>query len=424
MKENKNLEYKETVTNSFLKTVSAFANYGDGKVVFGINDNGETIGISNPDNACLIIENKINDSIKPKPDFTFSINRKTNVITLLVKEGIHKPYLYKGKAYKRNDTATVESDQIELKRLILFGENLYFEALPSKQNKLKFDYMFNALREKMDIDTPNVDTLRTLGLLNVKKQYNNAASLLSDNNEFPGIDVVRFGSSINEIHFRETIAGVSIIKQLSRAEEIFNMYYQIEKIIEMQRKEKFLIPKEAFRESVANALVHRTWDVNAHIRIAMYSDRIEIFSVGGLPIGLTEEEYLRGYVSNLRNPIIANVFFRLNIIENFGTGIRRIKASYHNSKHKPSFKVSENSIVTILPALSMKEKLSLDEKAIVDELTLGIYLASSELAQKTGFSKDKVVRLLNNLIEVITVKELRKTALKNGSDRGTKYYLA
>ncbi len=416
MKENKNLEYKEAVTNSFLKTVSAFANYGAGKIIFGIKDNGEAVGVGNCDDVCLTIENKINDSIKPKPDFSFNINRKTNVISLLVKEGVHKPYLYKGKAYKRSDTATVECDQIELKRLILLGENLSFEALPINQDKLKFDNLFNALKTEMNIDRPNADTLRTLGLLDIKNQYNNAAALLSDNNEFPGIDVVRFGSSINEILFRETIAGVSIIRQLRRAEEIFNMYYQVEEIVEMQRRRKYLIPKEAFRESVANALAHRTWDVNAHTRIAMYSDRIEIFSVGGLPIGLSESEYLRGYVSNLRNPVIANVFFRLNIIEIFGTGIRRIKASYCDGKHQPVFKVSENSVITILPALSMKEKLSLGEKTIVDELASGIYLASSELAQKTGFSKAKVVRLLNSLVE-------KNRVHKYGLGRGTKYYL-
>ncbi len=106
MKENKNLEYKEKVTNTFLKTVSAFANYGEGKIVFGIKDNGETVGLNNLSDTCL----------KPKPDFSFSINQNKKVLTLYVKEGLHKPYLYKGKAYKRNDTATVEIDQIELKR--------------------------------------------------------------------------------------------------------------------------------------------------------------------------------------------------------------------------------------------------------------------------------------------------------------------
>ncbi len=415
MKENKNLEYKELVSNSFLKTVSAFANYGEGEIVFGIKDNGEIVGQQNPDKTCLDIENKINDSVKPKPDFSFNINRKTGVITLTVKEGVHKPYLYKGKAYKRNDTSTTEIDQIELKRLILMSENLYFEELPSPENDLKFNYLFNALKDKMNIQKPNMDTLKTLGLYDTKKQYNNAASLLADKNSFPGIDIIKFGTSINEILHRETIKNVSILEQLDRAENIFNSYYQIEEIFEMERKEKYLIPKEAFRETLANALIHRTWDTKVNIRIAMYSDKIEISSPGGLPIGLSEQEYLGGYVSNLRNPIIANVFFRLNIIEMFGTGIRRIKAAYKDKKHKAIFKVMENTIITILPSITAKENLSLDEKTIVDELSLGIHLASSELSQKTGFKKNKVIRLLNTLID-------KNYISKEGLGKGTRYY--
>ena len=119
MKETKTLEYKSEVTNSFLKTVSAFSNFGTGKIQFGIADNGDVLGINNPEQKCLDIENKINDSISPKPDYSLSINRKNNVITLEVNEGRYKPYYYKGKAYRRSDTSSVAVDQIELKRLIL-----------------------------------------------------------------------------------------------------------------------------------------------------------------------------------------------------------------------------------------------------------------------------------------------------------------
>ena len=121
MRENQKLEFKSDITNTFLKTVSAFANYGGGEIIFGISDDGVTVGVNNLDQTCLDIENKINDSISPKPNFTFNINRKKNTITLSVKEGSLKPYLYKAKAYKRNGTSTIEVDRIELNRLILKG---------------------------------------------------------------------------------------------------------------------------------------------------------------------------------------------------------------------------------------------------------------------------------------------------------------
>ncbi len=414
MKESKILEFKEIVDNTFIKTVSAFANFNTGQIIFGVNDQGEAVGIENPDAVCLNIENKINDSIKPKPDFSFSINRNTNLITLTVNEGIFKPYLYRGKAYRRSGTSTVEVDQIELKRLILLGENLYFEKLPIDDKELSFQYLFSELREKLAIGDCTKDVLKTLGLLNTDDKYNNAAALLSDKNSFPGIDIIKFGSTISDIMYRDTINNVSVLEQFNRAEEIYRNYYTVEKIQGMKREKIFLVPLEAFRETVANALVHRTWDIGANIRIAMYDDQIEVYSPGGLPAGLSEEEYLNGFVSNLRNPIIANVFFRLGIIEKFGTGIMRIKESYRGINHQPVFNVQENSVVTVLPCLTKRVALTIDEQEIMKHLSNGMILASSDLSSATGFGKDKVVSLLNELIE-------KRYVTKIGSGRGTKY---
>ena len=91
MRESKNLEFKESVTNTFLKTVSAFANYGTGKILFGVMDNGVVKGIENPEKVCLDIENRINDCLDPVPEYILEINERTSVITLTVSEGLHKP---------------------------------------------------------------------------------------------------------------------------------------------------------------------------------------------------------------------------------------------------------------------------------------------------------------------------------------------
>ena len=112
MRESRTLEYKENLSsNTFLKTISAYANYGEGKIIFGINDQGNIIGITDPVNGCLNLENKINDSLSPVPEFRLEIQENTIVLT--VYEGRYKPYLYKGKAYKRNDSSTVEVDRLE-----------------------------------------------------------------------------------------------------------------------------------------------------------------------------------------------------------------------------------------------------------------------------------------------------------------------
>ena len=78
MRETRILEFKETITNTFLKTVSAFSNYNGGMILFGVDDDGNVKGLPDVKQACLDIENKINDSILPQPNYTshIYINRK------------------------------------------------------------------------------------------------------------------------------------------------------------------------------------------------------------------------------------------------------------------------------------------------------------------------------------------------------------
>lgn len=414
MKESRMLEFKQDITNTFLKTVSAFANYGAGSILFGVDDNGNSVGLSDPESTRLDLENKINDSIHPKPEYSITVNQKSKVITLNVSEGKQKPYLYKGKAYRRSDTSTVEVDGFELKRLVLEGSNLYFEELPCGKDNLGFRYLETKMIEILGIQKINEDILRTLGFINEEKEYINAAAIFADTNQFYGIDIARFGNSINEILDRETIKGVSVLEQYDKAVSAFKRYYQYEVIEGIERKNVELLPEKAFREAVANALVHREWDMNSHVRIAMFSDRIEVTSPGGLPRGLTKEEYMNGDISILRNPIIGNMFFRLHYIEMFGTGIRRINDVYKNALIKPDFRINDNSITVILPCLNKKIVVNTNEQKVLDVLKNGRVLSSMEIAEELGWSKAKAIRVLNALIDAGYIQ-------KDGSGRGTHY---
>ena len=415
MKENRELELKSIITNTFLKTVSAFANYGSGRIIFGIDDNGKVVGIDDLDETCLNLENKINDNIVPKPNFSFIKNNRDRTITLVVKEGLDKPYLYKGKAYKRNDTSTIEVDRLELNRLTLEGMNRYFEELRSNNQDLEFEVLKKELKEKLGIENFSIDLLKTLSLYNDKEGYNNAAALVADRNSFSGIDIARFGKDINEILDRNTFINMSIFSQFHKTIEVFERYYKYEEIQGFERIEKELIPEKAFREVIANAIIHRTWDINSNIRISMFENRIEVVSPGGLPSGITEKEYLNGQISQLRNPILGNVFFRLKYIEMFGTGIRRINEIYRNYSTKPIYEINENSIKITLFTIFNKIFLSKDEKIVFETLKDGNILSNKEISEITGFKKDKNLKLLKSLVE-------KKYIVTIGNGRGTKYY--
>ena len=123
--------------------------------VFGIDDDGKIKGLADVKQACLDIENKINDSISPQPNYTLEIQNNDQTIKLTVKSGLQKPYLYKSKAYKRNDTATIEVDTLEFSRLILEGKNIRFEELPCKDQELSFEILHRKLKENIQIESFN-----------------------------------------------------------------------------------------------------------------------------------------------------------------------------------------------------------------------------------------------------------------------------
>ncbi|MCR5787012.1 MAG: putative DNA binding domain-containing protein [Acholeplasmatales bacterium] len=396
-KKGKNLEYKEIVSKTYLKTVSAYANYNDGEIIFGITDDFKIVGVVNPKDACLNIENQINDSIKPRPDYMLKINTD-NTISLYVRKGLNTPYRYNGKAYKRNDSSTVEIDGIEENRLVLERMNINYEELSISEDNLQFDYLGKHLKEAMDLSEFNLDTLKSLNLFNSKSGYNNAAKLLSDVNNMPGLDIVVFGDSINIFKKRITLSGKSILKQYYDALEIYQNEYVVEKIENGFRKKIELIPFDAFREVVANALVHRTWDIHANTKIEMHPDKIIISSPGGLMTDMTKEDFISGNYSSLRNPIIANVFRRMNIIEAFATGIKRVNEVYNNVIVKPIFNVTASAISVVLPVVDQVE-LSINEKKVFESMKKNYLYNRLEIEHLSGYPKDTLIRLLNSLIE-------------------------
>ena len=163
-------------------------------------------------------------------------------------------YLYKSKAYKRNDTATIEVDTLEFSRLVLDGRNISFEELPCKDQQLSFEILHRKLKENIQIETFNLDTLKTLNLYNSVNGFNNAAGLLADKNHFSGIDIVKFGENISIIQKRMTFENVSVLEVYERALIVFRDYYQYEIIQGADRKMMEKIPEAAFRVAIYKSL--------------------------------------------------------------------------------------------------------------------------------------------------------------------------
>ena len=161
--------------------------------------------------------------------------------------------------------------------------------------------------------------------------------------------------------------------------DVFRDYYRYEVIQGAERKNVERIPEAAFREAIANALIHRVWDVESQIRVLMFDDR-------------------------------------LGFVEIFGTGITRIKQLYEAGLRKPDFEVSENTIKIMLPVFEENMNLTEDERTVYKILSRTVLKSISEIAPYVSFGKSKTIQILKDLIQKGIVTD-------EGKGRGTKYII-
>ncbi len=400
-KEAKDVELKEIFSKTLLKTISAYANYRDGKIYIGVDDSGMVVGLKTIIDLKINIENSINDSITPKPQYEINTLNHSGkeILEILVFKGQDGPYYYKNKAYMRNDTSTVAVDAVNLTRLVLSCKNLSFDQLDNSSSKLEFEYLTKKLVDELKINEVNKSVLTTLGL--VKNQtFNNGAVLLSDNGNLNQsyVDIAKFQYNTDIFIERMKFSNQSILTYYDESIKFFNKYYMPYQVVKgAKRISKEKVPLVAFREVLANAIVHRDYLLNNGVQIAMFDNRIEVYSPGGLPEGITKEMYFNGLTSLTRNPIISYVFFRLGIIEQFGTGIKRIINSYKKYNTHPSFLIQSSQIKIILPVLDYDYSTMNKVDAIV--AYLGAYPNSSRKDIETSLDLDKsyIIRRLNEL---------------------------
>lgn len=399
--ESKTIELKEKFTKSLLKTVSAFSNYHDGKIYIGVRDDGEIVGNINNSQERIDIGNIINTTITPKPFFDLNTIETDNksILEIVVYKGDNGPYYYQNTAYMRNDTSTIPVDGNNLTRLILKSKNLTYDQVASNKGELSFDCLKSKLKSILNIDEVNLAILTTLGLYG-ENSFNNAALLLSDNGKLSQsfVDIARFKLDTNTFLDRKRFENQSILDYFDQVIHEFQIRYSSYEIIDdKHRTTKELIPFIAFREALSNAIIHRDYLLNAGVQIAMFDNRIEISSPGGLPEGMDEEQFYKGLTSLSRNPIIANIFFRLKLIEQFGTGVNRIIDSYRMYKLKPSFEISISQIRVVLPVTNFDYSKLESKESILAYLKAFPKSSRQSIENSIGMEKSSLIRRLNEL---------------------------
>ena len=350
------VEYKREYVDDFKYAVIAFANTDGGELYFGINDDGSVCGISRPDDVMLRVTNAVRDSIRPDVTlFTkcepIIIEEKT-VVRLTVRKGTSRPYYLAGKGirpegvYVRQGASSVPASETAIVQMIREASNFVYEAERSLNQDLSFTQSaVYFVSRGVEFGEPQQ---KSLGMKGADGMYTNLGLLLSD--QCPHIIKVAIfqGSKKTLFKDRREFSG-SILKQLEDAFSFLDLCNQTRSEIHgLERIDSKSYPGDAIRETLLNLIVHRDYAVLSPALISVFDDRMEFVSVGGLVQGMTYDDIMLG-VSVARNPKLADVFYRLRLIEAYGTGILKINEGYNDQPVKPKFEVSAHAFKVTLP---------------------------------------------------------------------------
>lgn len=421
--EDENIEYKVTLTKHLKREIVSFLNSRRGGTIYiGVDDKThESQHVSDQERKTWeeTITNWAISAFYPVPYSLIQVFPNATVFTVKVRAGRNKPYALASNGfdasgvYVRQGSSAVKASNEMVRRMQqryqVSGE---FDSEISNEQSLTFKvahYVFEDLNLNFNKNA--------LKLIN-DNHYNNAALLVSDQNPFSVKAASYEGTDVMSFKDKREFSG-AITKQIDDVLNYLDLANRRQVMItgKGQRSERRDYPTVAIREAVVNALVHRDYLLHSSVKVEMFDDRLEVVSPGGIPDGLTLDEIKDGLTA-ARNPRLIHILDKMQYIENYGTGIRRIYKAYDDSDAKPVFEVRENSFKVIFPnrnyVLDIKKKnnaVTLDlndgEKLILKVLqSENRAMKRKEIEKASGLSRSKVFSGLKSLIAARKVEAL------------------
>ncbi|MCK9526985.1 MAG: putative DNA binding domain-containing protein [Limnochordia bacterium] len=426
--EDQRTELKEIINADFKKEIVALANTEGGEIYVGVAKDGRVIGVDNPEREMERIGNMIRDGIKPDlaPYTTIESfkDEGRELIRVIVSRGLKRPYHVSDKGLKpsgvfvRHGVSSIPATDEAIRQMIKESDGSVFDKMRSLNQELTFVY---GAKYFSDREIPFRESKqRTLGFVDDDGYFTNAGLLLSDQCGHIVRCAVYEGTGKTNFKTRREFSG-SILKQIDDAYEFLQLNNNLRSTYDgLRRIDHADYPLEALREALLNAVVHRDYDYSGSIIINIFDNRMEFISLGGLVKGLTLTDIFAG-VSQPRNAVIANVFYRLELIEAYGTGIQKIMESYAHSATKPIFKPGPASFVVTLPNRNESDEIAYDPSLTREE---NIFLLMSKKEKVTrkdvehflGCSAFPAGEALKSLVE-------KNKVVRIGAGRGTQYML-
>jgi ATP-dependent DNA helicase RecG len=424
--ESETVELKAKYTDSFVRELVSFLNAEGGIIYIGIQNDGTVIGVENIDKVLKNISDCITDQVEPSPrgevvsEIIYEENRP--IIAVNVKKGFKPLYCIKKYGFSskgclvRIGTTCKEmsSEEIQFRYKSQFINEDYMLIAPSKYAPLSFNMMKILLTSRGFHINENAFEA-SFNLKRSDGTYNLLAEILADTNMVPLIFVKFAGVNKVSISYRSDygeqslLLGYQKMKDRLIAENICKTDTTVR-----PRIDEYLYDIDCANEALVNMLVHNDWTITEP-QVSFYSDRIVFTSHGGIPHGMTEEEFYSG-VSRPRNAVLMRVFLNLGIVEHTGHGIPMIVEKYG----REAFDIHQNHIDVTLPfnqavlasvpqngtnddtddeSIRFNEDLSDTEKKVILELIKNPRNTYNHLASEIGVSRRTVSRAVASLVE-------------------------
>jgi ATP-dependent DNA helicase RecG len=421
--ESETVELKEIYTPDLKKEIVAFANTNGGTIYVGVQDNGEIVGLDNADFVMQQISNSLRDSIRPDVCMFTNIELLQDdnkyFVKLTVSQGTKKPYYLSDKGlkptgvYVRSGTTSAPASEDAIRMMIKMTDGDSFECNRSIIQELTFTSL-NKEMERRNLEFSEAQ-MKNLGILSSDDIYTNMGLLVSDQCKHSVKFAAFQGSDKLVFKDRKELTG-SLFAQLTDAYKTIDFYNGTKATFhDLLRTDERDYPEDAVREALLNAIVHREYSFSGSTIINLYSDRLEIISLGGLVSGLSLEAAMLG-ASQPRNEKLAGLFYRMKLIEAYGTGISKIISCYKGLSVQPKFENVEGAFRVVLPN-THAQKLSIEDEKYLPILRLfenQKEITRSDVENALGVGATHAINMLKEMLK----KELIK---KVGNGRLTRY---
>ena len=425
--ESQIIEYKESWRDEYLKWICGFANAQGGRILIGVNDKKEVVGVENAKRLMEDIPNKVRDVLGIIVDVNLHEKDGLDYIEILV-DPYPYPINYKGEYHYRSGSTKQELKGAALDQFLLRKRGMTWDAVPQPNMKVeeldsesieifKQQAVRSQRMSKADLEGNNRELLEKLHLFEGDYLKRSAALLFHNDPEkyITGAYIkIGFFKTDADLLYQDEIHG-SLFQQVRQTMDLLTTKY-LKSIIsydDLQRIDKLPVPRSALREAVLNSIVHKSYGSFIPIQISVYDDKLMIWNAAALPTGWTIETLMKKHSSQPYNPEIANAFFRAGEIEAWGRGIERIlSACMEADIQMPEWNFDGSGLwVTFLfkndqknDQKDVQKKLTERQKDILSLLSSDGTLTIEVMSKRLGISEKTIYRELsllkaNGLIE-------------------------